>query len=95
MYRLNCQWLILHSVLIKMKTLASDEERIKRFYHENTADLEHRQWFIILVDSVVCYNEQNEIQDCVTLSTHMSNCEGFFSQAVIECHFVPRLCYST
>lgn len=35
-----------------MKALASDEERIKRFYYENTAGLEHRQWFILLVDSV-------------------------------------------
>lgn len=35
-----------------MKALASDEERIKRFYHENTAGLEHKQWFIILIDSV-------------------------------------------
>lgn len=35
-----------------MKALASDEERIKRFYNENTAGLERRQWFIILVDSV-------------------------------------------
>ena len=40
------------SLLIKMKALASDEERIKRFYNENTAGLEHRQWFIILFDSV-------------------------------------------
>ena len=40
------------SLLTKMKALASDEERIKRFYNENTAGLEHRQWFIILVDSV-------------------------------------------
>ena len=40
------------SLLIKMKALASDEERIKRFYHENTAGLEHKQWFIILIDSV-------------------------------------------
>lgn len=35
-----------------MKALASDEERIKRFYYENIAGLEHRQWFILLVDSV-------------------------------------------
>ena len=40
------------SLLTKMKALASDEERIQRFYNENTAGLEHRQWFIILVDSV-------------------------------------------
>ena len=40
------------SLLIKMKALASDEERIKRFYYENIAGLEHRQWFILLVDSV-------------------------------------------
>ena len=85
------------SLLIKMKALASDEERIKRFYHENTAGLEHKQWFIIFKNRQrnVCYNEQNEIQYYVTLSTHMSKREGFFSQAVIECHFLPRLCYST
>ena len=40
------------SLLIEMKALASDEERIKRFYHENTAGLEHKQWCIILIDSV-------------------------------------------
>ena len=83
-----------------MEALASDEERINRFYHENTAGLEHRQWFIIFNSRQrnVCYNEQNEKQycvTCVTLSTHMSKRESFFSQAVIECHFVPRLCYST
>lgn len=40
------------SLLIKMEALASDEERIKRFYHENTAGLEHKQWFIILIDEI-------------------------------------------
>ena len=48
------------SLLIKMKALTSDEERIKRFNRENTAGLEHRQWFIILVDSVTLASMNRE-----------------------------------